>query len=202
MRDFGVARRSRVCLSSQLSSAIAVSVLIVGGCSKREPLRVESGGESASPLNANPVITNFMVYAQNSATLRDRATVTGGDVGVHVAEPGQHMPAVQPLHQPDSVDYKGQWGVLQRRQRLHQERCLWRRVLPRHRLNLRRRGRVHHECVQRRRELQLPSGRGELLDRRGLCCRQCGKPSEPVPAVHPREQPDRLEREERRKRVQ
>jgi hypothetical protein len=85
MRDFGVARRSRVCLSSQLSSAIAVSVLIVGGCSKREPLRVESGGESASPLNANPQITNFMVYAQNSATLRDRATVTGGDVGVHVA---------------------------------------------------------------------------------------------------------------------
>ena len=85
MRGFGVARRPRVCLSSQLSSAIAVAVLIVGGCSKREPLRVESGGESASPLNSNPVITNFAVYAQNSATLRDRATVTGGDVGVHVA---------------------------------------------------------------------------------------------------------------------
>jgi hypothetical protein len=89
MRDFGVARRSR--LSSDLSAVLAVASLIVGGCSKREPLRVESGGESASPLNSNPVITNFAVYAQNSVSLQDRATVSGGDVGVHVAGTGPFL---------------------------------------------------------------------------------------------------------------
>jgi len=51
------------------------------------------GSESASPaaLNASPLITNFAVYAQNSATLRDRTTLSGGDIGVHVAGTGPFL---------------------------------------------------------------------------------------------------------------
>jgi hypothetical protein len=42
-------------------------------------------------LNSNPQTTNFAVYAQNSATLRDRAAVSGGDVGVRVAGTGPFL---------------------------------------------------------------------------------------------------------------
>jgi hypothetical protein len=48
-------------------------------------------GVSPAALNASPQITNFAVYAQNSATLRDRATVAGGDVGVRLAGTGPFL---------------------------------------------------------------------------------------------------------------
>ena len=48
-------------------------------------------GASAAALNASALITNFGVYAQNSATLRDRTVLTGGDVGVHVAGTGPFL---------------------------------------------------------------------------------------------------------------
>jgi len=42
-------------------------------------------------LNSNPQITDFAVYAQNSAALWDRATVSGGDLGVRLAGTGPFL---------------------------------------------------------------------------------------------------------------
>jgi hypothetical protein len=47
--------------------------------------------ESKAALNANPHTTDFAVYAQNSATLRDRVGVTGGDVGVGLVGTGPFL---------------------------------------------------------------------------------------------------------------
>jgi len=83
-----------VCVRSRLTAAVAVAGLAfsVAGCSPKEPLRADEGaGNSAAPLNTNPKTTDFAVYAQNSATLQDRATVTGGDVGVRLAGSGPFL---------------------------------------------------------------------------------------------------------------
>jgi len=72
MRDLVVGccvRRSPACFSSKLSATVAVAVLAIGA-------------------TACPQITNFGVYAQNSATLRDRAALSGGDVGVSMKGTG------------------------------------------------------------------------------------------------------------------
>ena len=95
MRDFGFFRQSCARFSSQLSLAVAgtFAVLAVGaaGCSRKEPQAADSVSVSAAALNATPQITDFAVYAHNSATLRDRATVLGGDVGVRLAGTGPFL---------------------------------------------------------------------------------------------------------------
>jgi len=90
MRGVAIVRRSRRSSLLKLNATVAVAVLAIGaaGCSPREPLSDEGAGVSAAALNSNPQITNFGVYAQNSATLRDRAVLTGGDVGVQVKGTG------------------------------------------------------------------------------------------------------------------
>jgi hypothetical protein len=68
-------------------------VLAIGtvGCSPKGPPSDEVEGASPAALNASPQITNFAVYAQNSATLRDRAALSGGDLGVRVAGTGPFL---------------------------------------------------------------------------------------------------------------
>jgi RHS repeat-associated protein len=69
--------------------AVAVFAMSMAGCSRKEP--APSAGAFPAALNSNPQITNFAVYAQNSATLRDRTVLMGGDVGVHVAGTGPFL---------------------------------------------------------------------------------------------------------------
>jgi hypothetical protein len=69
--------------------AAAVAVIAVVGCSSSEPAPNLVVAESA--LNANPQITNFVVYGQNSATLRDRTVLSGGDVGVRAKGTGPFL---------------------------------------------------------------------------------------------------------------
>jgi hypothetical protein len=66
-----------------------VLAISIAGCARKEPAPGE--GTSPAALNASPQITNFAVYAQNSATLRDRTVLTGGDIGVHVAGTGPFL---------------------------------------------------------------------------------------------------------------
>jgi hypothetical protein len=69
------------------ASAVA-SALAIAGCSEHGPSAVES---DKAALNANPQITDFAVYAQNSASLMDRAGVVGGDVGVRLVGTGPFL---------------------------------------------------------------------------------------------------------------
>jgi uncharacterized membrane protein YgcG len=68
--------------------AAAVGAVAAGlvGCSGRDPGASVETARSAQ--NANPQTTSFAVYAQNSATLRDRVGIMGGDVGVRLAGTG------------------------------------------------------------------------------------------------------------------
>ena len=90
-REFWIGRRSSACFSQRSTAAAAVAVLAISiaGCARKEPAPGEA--TSAAALNASPQIANFAVYAQNSATLRDRAVLTGGDIGVHVAGTGPFL---------------------------------------------------------------------------------------------------------------
>ena len=96
MRDLVVGccvRRSPACFSSKLSAMVAVAVLAISAtaCSQKGGLSDEVEGASPAALNSNPQITNFGVYAQNSATLRDRVALSGGDVGVSVKGTGPFL---------------------------------------------------------------------------------------------------------------
>lgn len=74
-----------------------LGLLLIGGCSQRadvEGADAIGGGEFdvdvneetfavvGAALNQQPTINDFVVYAQNSLSIRDRAQVNGGDVGV------------------------------------------------------------------------------------------------------------------------
>ena len=95
MRGFCVARRSCVAFSFELRLALVAAVLAVdvAGCSRKDPGGGSSVSVSTSALNTSPKTTDFAVYAQNSATLRDRTTVSGGDVGVRLAGSGPFLVA-------------------------------------------------------------------------------------------------------------
>jgi len=81
--------RSLPIVRAGISLCLAVLSGLVG-CQRTEPSKpaVES---RALALNANPQTTSFAIYAQNSAALRDRVAVSGGDVGVKVAGTGPFL---------------------------------------------------------------------------------------------------------------
>ena len=113
MREFCIAGRPYACFSGEpvlpretacfgRTSIAARATLVVAvagfagsvlGCSRNEAVPARSAAVSTAALNSNPQTTNFAVYAQNSATLRDRAAVSGGDVGVRVAGTGPFLVA-------------------------------------------------------------------------------------------------------------
>jgi hypothetical protein len=66
--------------------AAAMVSLTVCGCSKEDPN--ENVAAETESLNTNPKVSDFAVYAQNSATLRDRVVVSSGDVGVRNVSTG------------------------------------------------------------------------------------------------------------------
>ena len=80
-------RNSCACFwSKTVLLAIAASAAGTVGCSGRG---ADSSVEAPKlSLNVNPQTPNFAVYAQNSASLRDRVGITGGDVGVRLAGTG------------------------------------------------------------------------------------------------------------------
>ena len=63
-----------------LSVAAVVFAAGVAGCSRNEAVPAPGAAVSVAALNSSPQTTNFAVYAQNSATLRDRAAVSHGAV--------------------------------------------------------------------------------------------------------------------------
>jgi hypothetical protein len=81
--------------TGRLFTALALVVVGAVGCSSD---KADSSAESSkAALNVAPKTTDFAVYAQNSATLRDRAAVTGGDVGVQLVGTGPFLETGYPL---------------------------------------------------------------------------------------------------------
>ncbi len=83
-------------LMGRATGVLVLSFLALGGCSQRADIdgdglqgfESEADGEEqlfevvGASLNVQPTINDFAVYAQNSLSVRDRALVSGGDVGV------------------------------------------------------------------------------------------------------------------------
>jgi len=91
MKSFSFTRQLRVWLFPVAKAGVALgAVLAVGvaGCWQKAPDPGAGVTAVVAALNANPQTTNFAVYAQNSATLRDRVAISGGDVGVRLPGAG------------------------------------------------------------------------------------------------------------------
>src|SRR5262245_51931401 len=65
-------------------TVVGVAAAGIGACAPGG----EDDSSSSSALNSSPQIGDFVVYASNSAALRDRVVVTGADVGVRTISPG------------------------------------------------------------------------------------------------------------------
>ncbi len=117
MRDFCIGRLLYARFSSELRAAVAVAALTISAasCLQENPPTAEVEGAPPAALNSSPQITDFAVYAQNSATLRDRTVLTGGDVGVHVAGSGPFLVAGYELALSASVQVDTTHNVIANR---------------------------------------------------------------------------------------
>ena len=68
--------------------AVFVMSLVITACSRKEPTpeaeppRVDPVETAAQPLNPNPQVADFALYATNSISVQNSVVVNGADVGV------------------------------------------------------------------------------------------------------------------------